>query len=63
MTLSSKRELIQAIRWVLERAITAQKTVHVEPATGLKRNRLNRYLLTGYKTGRCNKVPAWCQPV
>jgi hypothetical protein len=55
MTLSSKRELIQAIRKVYRRSTKAQKSSHLdhlELATGLKRNYLNRLLLQGYKAKR-----------
>ena len=55
MTLSSKRELIQAIRKVYGRSTKAQKSAHLdhlELVTGLKRNYLNRLLLSGYKTKR-----------
>jgi len=48
MTLSSKRELIQAIRKVYRKSSKAQKGSHLdhlELATGLKRNYLNRLLL------------------
>jgi len=55
MTLSSKRELIQAIRKVYGKSTKAQKSAHLdhlELVTGLKRNYLNRLLLSGYKTKR-----------
>ena len=55
MTLSSKRELIQAIRKVYRKSSKAQKSSHLdhlELATGLKRNYLNRLLLQGYKAKR-----------
>ena len=55
MTLSSKRELIQAIRKVYRKSTKAQKGAHLdhlELVTGLKRNYLNRLLLSGYKTKR-----------
>ena len=45
MTLSSKRELIQAIRKVYGKSTKAQKIAHLdhlELVTGLKRNYLNR---------------------
>jgi hypothetical protein len=55
MTLQSKRKLMQAIRKVHPKASNGQKSAHLdhlELATGLKRNYLNRLLLTGYKSRR-----------
>ena len=56
MTLSSKRELIQAIRKVYRKSAKAEKSAHLDHfklVTGLKRNYLNRLLLSGHKTKRC----------
>jgi hypothetical protein len=55
MTLSSKRELIQAIRKVYGKSSKAQKSSHLdhlELVTGLRRNYLNRLLLQGYMAKR-----------
>jgi len=55
MTLGTKRELIQVIRKVYRKSSKAQKSSHLdhlELATGLKRNYLNRLLLQGYKAKR-----------
>jgi hypothetical protein len=51
MTLSTKRELIQAIRRVYWKSSKSQKSAHLDHlvlVTGLKRNYLNRLLLKGY---------------
>jgi hypothetical protein len=52
MTLSSKRELIQAIRKVYKKSTKAQKGAHLDHldlATGLKRNYLNRFCCRGIR--------------
>lgn len=55
MTLGSKREVIQSIRRLYLRSSRSEKSKllsHLEDVTGLKRNYLNRLLLSGYRKKR-----------
>jgi hypothetical protein len=55
VTLTSKRELIQAVRRDYRKSSKAQKSAHLDHLvliTGLKRNYLNRLLLKGYTPRR-----------